>query len=155
MSTSTPVYLSKKGMKELKKSISKLERAITAAQASLRDLESGTSREDRFERIGKLSQIENLETELIEKRQQLADAKLLPRKRDALKVALGSVVDLVDTNGRIVQYTLVNSIEANPSDGRISISSPLGQSLLGKQAREVVQWGAGSKMNRMQLISIY
>ena len=37
----TPVYLSKKGMKDLKKSISKLERSITAAQAELRELEYG------------------------------------------------------------------------------------------------------------------
>ena len=96
----TPVYLSKKGMKDLKKSISKLERSITMAQAELRELEYGTSHEDRLERIGKLSQIESLESELAEKRHQLANAKILPRKRDALKVVLGSMVDLIMLIGR-------------------------------------------------------
>lgn len=151
----TPVYLSKKGMKDLKKSISRLERSITAAQAELRELEYGTSHEDRFERIGKLSQIESLESELAEKRHQLANAKILLRKRDALKVVLGSVVDLIDTNGRIVQYTLVESIEANPSDGRISVNSPLGQSLIGRKVREIIEWGTESRINQMRLVSIH
>ena len=151
----TPVYLSKKGMKDLRKSISRLERSITAAQAELRELEYGTSHEDRLERIGKLSQIESLESELAEKRHQLANAKILLRKRDALKVVLGSVVDLIDTNGRIVQYTLVESIEANPSDGRISINSPLGQSLIGRKVREIIEWGTESRINQMRLVSIH
>ena len=151
----TPIYLSKKGMKDLKKSISKLERSITAAQTELRELEYGTSHEDRFERIGKLSQIESLESELAEKRRQLANAKILPRKRDTLKVMLGSVVDLIDTNGRIVQYTLVESIEANPSDGRISVNSPLGQSLIGRKVREIIEWGTESRINQMRLVSIH
>ena len=96
----TPVYLSKKGMKDLKKSISRLERSITTAQAELRELEYGTSHEDRLERIGKLSQIESLESELAEKRHQLANAKILPRKRDTLKVVLESMVDLIMLIGR-------------------------------------------------------
>ena len=96
----TPVYLSKKGMKDLKKSISKLERSTTTAQAELRELEYGTSHEDRLERIGKLSQIESLESELAEKRHQLANAKILPRKRDTLKVVLESMVDLIMLIGR-------------------------------------------------------
>ena len=96
----TPIYLSKKGMKDLKKSISKLERSITAAQTELKELEYGTSHEDRFERIGKLSQIESLESELAEKRHQLANAKILPRKRDTLKVVLESMVDLIMLIGR-------------------------------------------------------
>lgn len=154
MNTSTPVYLSKKGMKELKKSITKLERSINAAQLELRELEHGDSQEERFERSERLSKIENLEVELQEKRYQLSHATLLPRKRDALKVALGSVVDLLDTNGRVVRYTLVNSIEANPSDGRISIESPLGKSLLGRKAQEIVSWGNGTHAHSLQLVRI-
>ena len=96
----TPVYLSKKGMKDLRKSISRLERSITTAQAELRELEYGTSHEDRLERISKLSQIESLESELAEKRHQLANAKILPRKRDTLKVVLESMVDLIMLIGR-------------------------------------------------------
>ena len=67
---------------------------------------------------------------------------------------MGSVVDLIDTSGRIVRYTLVDSIEANPSDGRISIKSPLGQNLLGKQIQDVVEWSAGLRKNQVRLLAI-
>ena len=92
--------------------------------------------------------------ELLEKRMQLNHAKQLPRKRDALKVALGSVVDLMDTNGHMVRYTLVDSLEANPSDGRISVNSPLGRSLVGRGIRETVEWTAGLRAKRLELIRI-
>lgn len=154
MSTSAPVYLSKKGMKELKKEVARLERGVQQAQVDLRELGTGDSREERFERSERLGRLESLEAELHEKRAQLHNAKLLPRKRDALKVALGSVVDLIDTNGRIVRYTLVSSLEANPSDGRISVQSPLGRSLIGKTADEVVEWSVGVRANQLQLVRI-
>ncbi|MGO3701767.1 MAG: GreA/GreB family elongation factor [Candidatus Saccharimonadales bacterium] len=154
MSTPATVYLSKKGMKELKRTVAKLEREVQQAQVDLREMSTGTSREERFERTEKLSRVEALESELYEKRLQLQNAKLLPRKREALKVALGSVVDLLDTNGRMVRYTLVDSMEANPSDGRISIQSPLGKSLIGRSKEEVVQWNAGIKSNQFQLVRI-
>ncbi|KKW05138.1 MAG: Transcription elongation factor GreA [Candidatus Saccharibacteria bacterium GW2011_GWC2_48_9] len=148
------VYLSKKGMKELKKQIANLEHSLHHAEHDLRELERIDSREERFERIEALSRVELLKAELADKRSQQENAKQLPRKRDALKVALGSVVDLVDTKGRIVRYTLVDSLEANPSDGRISVKSPLGQSLVGRSAAETVEWNVGLRANKLQLVRI-
>lgn len=148
------VYLSKKGMKELKKNIASLERQLHHAQHELRELDKTDSHEDRYERIQAQGHIEMISNDLLEKRAYLDSAKLLPRKRDALRVALGSVVDLADTSGHMVRYTLVDSLEANPSDGRISINSPLGQSLVGRGIRETVEWTAGMRNKHMQLIRI-
>lgn len=152
--TEHTVYLSKKGLKELKKQIASLERTLHHTQHELRELDRADSREERFVRAETLGRIELLENELAEKRSQLAHAKLLPRKRDALKVALGSVVDLMDTNGHMVRYTLVDSLEANPSDGRISVQSPLGQTLVGRGIKETVEWSAGLRHNKLQLVRI-
>lgn len=148
------VYLSKKGMKELKKEIASLERLLHHAQNELRELDKSDSHEDRYERIESQSRIEMISSELMEKRTYLNNAKLLPRKRDALKVALGSVVDLMDKNGRMVRYTLVSSLEANPSDGRISVNSPLGRSLVGRSLRETIEWSVGLRANKLQLMRI-
>lgn len=148
------VFLSKKGLKELKKQIASLERTLHHTLHELRELDRTDSREERFARIETLSRVELLENDLAEKRTQLSHAKLLPRKRDALRVALGSVVDLVDTKGRLVRYTLVDSLEANPSDGRISVNSPLGQSLVGRSTKETVKWGAGMRSNQLRLVRI-
>jgi len=154
MTSTHVVYLSKKGMKELKKQIGRLEHDLKNAMAILRELDKVDSRDERLARIEHLAHIDAIESELSEKKHTLSTAKLFPRKRDALKVAIGSVVDLLDTSGRIVRYTLVDSIEANPSDGRISIKSPLGKNLLGKQIQDVVTWSAGIRTNSLRLVSI-
>jgi transcription elongation factor GreA len=154
MNTTKPIYLSKKGMKELKKTIGRLERDHHEALRQLRELDKTDGHEERLARIEKLSALELLEGELAEKQHALRNSRLLPRKRDMLRVAIGSVVDLVDTSGRLVRYTIVDSLEANPSDGRISAKSPLGQSLIGKQIQDVVEWTAGVRTNRVRLVGI-
>lgn len=148
------VYLSKKGMKELKKQIASLEHQLHHAHNGLKELDKTDSHEDRYERIEAQGRIEMIENELLEKRSQLSHAKQLPRKRDALKVALGSVVDLMDTSGHMVRYTLVDSLEANPSDGRISVNSPLGKSLIGRSIKESVDWTVGLRANHLKLVRI-
>ena len=147
-------YLSKRGMKELKKAITRLERRKSQIIANLRDLDTTDTHEQRLERVEKLAQLEITESELADKQLILGTAKLYPRKRDALKVAMGSVVDLIDTQGRMVRYQLVNSVEADPSDGRISVKSPLGAELIGKTIRDTVEWSHGLRVQRLQLVSI-
>lgn len=154
MDTANTTYLSKKGMRELRKQIARSERERQELLVSLHEIDKIDSREERLIRMEKLAQIEVLDSELADKTMLLSHAKQLPRKRDMLKVAIGSVVDLIDTSGRIVRYRLVESFEANPSDGRISIKSPLGKSLLGKQIQDVIEWSGNIKTNRLQLVAI-
>jgi len=144
-----PILLSKKGMKELKKSVSKLERRQRQIISELRELDKTDGHDQRLARIEKLAELETVESQLADKQLYLSNAQLFPRKRDAIRVAIGSVVELIDKNGRVIQYQLVDSIEANPSDGRISASSPLGQTLLGRTIKETINWG--SKLGSMQL----
>lgn len=148
------IYLSKKGIKELKKTIVRLERDYHEAIRQLRDIDKIDGHDERLARIEKLAAIEMIEGDLADKRHTLANSRQLPRKRDMLKVAIGSVVDIIDTQGRLVRYTIVDSLEANPSDGRISIESPLGKSLLGKQIQDVIEWTNGVRTNRVRLVGI-
>lgn len=154
MNTTDVIYLSKKGMKELKKQIARLERDRQKAMTELREIDKTEGHDERLARVEKIAVIEVIESELADKRQVLENAKLLPRKRDALKVAIGSVVELIDMSGRIVRYTLVDTFEADPSDGRISIKSPLGQNLLGKQLQDIIEWGSELKTQRLRLVAI-
>lgn len=148
------VLLSKKGLQELRQSIRQLERDRQDAIRRLKEAEKTTGHDDRLERNERLMRLEAVESELVEKRQILAKAKLLPTRRARMRVAIGSVVDLIDQQGRLFRYTLVDSIEANPSDGRISIHSPLGSNLVGKTVRDIVEWSAGPKVNSLQLVRI-
>ena len=58
-----------------------------------------------------------------------------PKKKD--KIDIGSVVHLEIEDGKQV-YTIDGSTEANPSEGKISNESPIGQALLGKAKGEEV-----------------
>lgn len=148
------ILLSKKGMKELRKSIAQLEHDCQAISRSLRESDKTSGHDDRFERNERLQRLETLEAELAEKHQILSRAKLIPTKRARMKVAIGSVVDLIDQQGQMFRYTLVDSIEANPSDGRISAASPLGSTLLGKTVQDMVEWSNGQKQRTFQLVRI-
>lgn len=154
MNTDTTILLSKKGMKELKKAVSRLERSRQQALGRLRELDKTDNYEQRIERMDKLAELDTIESQLADKQFQLSHAKLYPRKRDALKVALGSVVELIDTQGRMFRYQLVDSIEADPSSGRISASSPLGQNLLGKTIQDTIRWGSNLQPRQLTLVAI-
>lgn len=148
------ILLSKKGMKELRKAIVQLEHDLQAIRRNLRESDKTSSHDDRYERNERLLRLEALETELAEKQQILSKAKLIPSKRARMKVAIGSVVHLIDEQGRLIRYTLVESIEANPSDGRISAASPLGSTLIGKTVQDMIEWGNGLHRTSLQLVKI-
>lgn len=152
--TKQTILLSKKGMKELRKSVAQLEHDRLAVIRGLRESDKTTGHDDRFERIERLARLESIEAELFEKQHTLAQAKLIPSRRARMKVAVGSVVDLIDQQGQLFRYTLVESIEANPSDGRISAKSPLGSSLVGKTVKDVIEWGNGTAHGTLKLVRI-
>ena len=147
-------FLSKKGFKELQKEITQLETEVNNLTTELREIGRAKSRDDKLRRSEEVMNLENVQTRLEAKQQTLRTAQPLPRTRDRLRIAIGSVVDLVDQQGRLFRYTLVDSLEANPSDGRISVDSPLGQSLLDRKAQEVVSWQASFGMRKLQVVSV-
>jgi len=148
------ILLSKKGMKELRRAISQLEVEQHGIMKELRESDKTSGHDDRFERNERLARLETVQAELVEKQQTLTHAQLIPSKRARAKVALGSVVDLIDQQGRLFRYTLVNSIEANPSDGRISVVSPLGSTLLGKTVEDAVEWSANQRHQSFRLVRV-
>lgn len=150
----TTTYLSKKGFKELHKQINELEIHEKALSAELRDIGRAKSRDDKLRRSDIIMNLENVHGKLTEKRAALKTAKPLPRKRDRLRIAIGSVVDLIDQQGQLFRYTLVDSLEADPSDGRISVDSPLGQSLLNRHATETISLGLGRTTRRLQVVGV-
>jgi transcription elongation factor, greA/greB, C-term len=154
MSNVRTTHLSQKGFKELHKEISQLEAQEKALQFTLREIGRAKSRDDKLQRNEVIMNLELVSGKLVNLRHMLKTAKPLPRKRDRLRVALGSIVDLVDQQGRMLHYILVDSLEANPTDGRISIDSPLGRSLLDKRPKDTVSWCAGVKLQRAQLVAI-
>jgi transcription elongation factor GreA len=148
------ILLSKKGMKELKKKITQLEHDEKSAMQAIRELDRTLGRDERLSRIERLADLNTIESELADKKSIMANAKLLPVKQTRLRVAIGSVVDLIDRRGHFFRYKIVDSVEADPSDGRISALSPLGQNLLGRNVKDIVECYGGRQSNWFQLVRI-
>jgi transcription elongation factor GreA len=80
-----------------------------------------------------------LETRIAELEHILKNSELikLPSRETKKLVNLGARV-LVDVDGQTDEFEIVGTLEANPSLGRISNESPVGQALLGHRAGEVI-----------------
>lgn len=152
--TEKTTLLSKKGMKELKKNIIQLEHDRQKTLQSLHEIDKTAGHDEHLSRIYMVFNLEGIEDDLAEKKSILSTAQLLPNRQNRLQVAIGSVVDLIDIHGRLFRFKIVDSFEANPSDGRISTLSPLGQNLIGKTIRDIVEWSNGLKTNRLKLVRI-
>ena len=101
--------------------------------------------------LGDLS--ENAEYHMAKQRQEFVNARLgqLKRRMSDLalvnlsnipkdRVAFGSVIEVYDTSKEEkIQYTLVTSEESDVTKGKISTTSPIGKSLMGKKPGDVVE----------------
>ncbi len=59
-------------------------------------------------------------------------------RKKAAMVEFGSSVAVTNSRGAKVLYQVVGGAEANPSQGKISESSPVGQALMGRKVGDVV-----------------
>ena len=82
----------------------------------------------------------HLEHRIAQLETNLSDVVIIDRAGiDPTKVYLGAPVTLTDlTNKRELQYTMVSKEEADFSNGKISIESPVGRALLGKGVGDTV-----------------
>ncbi|HHW17447.1 MAG TPA: transcription elongation factor GreA [Firmicutes bacterium] len=70
-------------------------------------------------------------------------------------VTIGSTVTVKDLlNGKIYQYTIVGSQEADPSKKRISNESPVGKALLGQKPGAIVSVVVPAGTFKYQIMSI-
>jgi transcription elongation factor GreA len=63
---------------------------------------------------------------------QLKYAEIVSKESGGI-IDIGSTVVLT-VNGKEITYTIVGDLEANPSEGKISLLSPLGRALMNKQS---------------------
>jgi transcription elongation factor GreA len=69
-------------------------------------------------------------------------------------VQLGSVVELKSKGGKTKSYKVVGTVEANPSEGKISDESPIGRVLMKKNVGDKVEIITPSETTTYKIISI-
>ena len=112
---------------------------------------------------------ENAEYHAAKERQALIEAKIR-ELRDIVgraeiidssseksdRVVFGKKITLYDINtGKKVIYQLVGPYESEPENGRISINSPLGRSLIGKEVGDEISVRTPSGVQEFEILEIY
>jgi len=111
---------------------------------------------------------ENAEFEAAKERQALLEGKINdlykkvsecevvdPPKAPPERVVFGSTVALENQDtGEQVRYRLVGPFESDLASGTISVTSPIGRAIIGKEVGDEVQVRAPGGMKRFEIIDI-
>ena len=84
----------------------------------------------------------------------LKNVQIIEHNGDKGTVVLGCRVTVQEDGYGPETYQIVGSLEADPSQGRISNASPLGQALMGKVAKDVVEIHTPGGMATFALLKI-
>lgn len=67
--------------------------------------------------------------------ENLIKTAVVADKNDDDQINVGNTI-VVDREGQVLEFTIVGSTEGDPSNGKISVESPLGQAFVGKRLNE-------------------
>ncbi len=131
-------YLTKEGLKRTKREYSGLKE-LKLAKTKGESPKILHSEDLNPEYLAFQEDVSFLESRIIDLDSILKNVELIkpPRKEKRGIISLGATV-LVSVDGQNDEFTLVGSLEANPSLGKISNESPVGKALLGHKAGEAV-----------------
>lgn len=136
---STKLYLTQGGIDKLKSDLSYFkEKKIVEIEEKLIKV-----REEGGEEMGAILAEALLEQEEVERKIDeiefvLANASQIKQNGVSRKVHLGSLVK-VELNGQVLSFKIVESVEADPIEKKISHQSPVGQALIGATVGQMVE----------------
>ncbi|MCB0826344.1 MAG: transcription elongation factor GreA [Armatimonadetes bacterium] len=153
---SDEMILSPEGLEKLKKELEFLkgdERQRIAE--NIREAKShGDLRENAMYHEAKLNQT-RLESRIAEIEAVLNHAKVIEKPEGFTGIHLGSMVKLLDKEfGDELSIELVGAFEADPTMDKISVSSPMGAALMGKEAGDEIEFETPGGTNRFKVLEI-
>ncbi|MDT8902755.1 transcription elongation factor GreA [Anaeroselena agilis] len=97
-----------------------------------------------------------IEGEIITLEKMLRNAKLIDEDEiSADVVTIGSTVVLKDLEfGDELEYTIVGSAEADPTESRISNESPVGEAILGRKVGSIVEVNVPAGSLKYEIVDI-
>lgn len=139
---STISYYSPEGLKKLKDELLQLEQVerprVTQEIADARD--KGDLSENAEYHAAKEEQ-SHLETKIAKLKNVISNARILDESQlDTSKILIHSIVKIKNVANKMeFSYTLVADSETDVRNGKLSVSSPIGKGLLGKEVGEIAE----------------
>jgi transcription elongation factor GreA len=97
---------------------------------------------------------DRLESRISELEHILHNAQIIKVSKNNGKVRLGSVVKLKSGQGKMENFQIVGTMEADPLNGKISDESPIGRVLLGKSKNDSVELKLGNQTTTYEILDI-
>ncbi|MFT5142282.1 MAG: transcription elongation factor GreA [Rhodothermales bacterium] len=152
-----PVYLTPEGLAKLKAELrDMLTRQRPEASAAIAEArEKGDLSENAEYDAAKEAQ-GHLEGRIAKLSDTVANARIVDEKQmDTSRAFILSTVKVKNRkNGMEQTYTLVSAAEADITKGRISVTSPIGQGLLGKSIGDVIAIKVPAGSVEMEVVEI-
>lgn len=138
ISTGKALTLTKDGLEGLKKQLDVLMKEKINIYKRLRSIDP-KEKVDHLLSVDEVQQLEATEAEVAKITEILRYATAINHKKKSTSIDIGSTVRLYSFP-RFVEYTIVSSLEADPTSSKISDDSPLGKVLMGKKVGESVSF---------------
>ncbi|MEY8020668.1 transcription elongation factor GreA [Muriicola sp. SD30] len=150
-------YYTAEGLKKLKEELNHLRdiERPKASQAIADARDKGDLSENAEYDAAKEAQ-GHLELKIAKLEETLANARLIDESQlDTSKVLVLSTVKLRNKqNGMEMKYTLVAESEADLKSGKISVTSPIGKGLLGKQVGDTAEISVPNGTLKFEILEI-
>ncbi|OIP97206.1 transcription elongation factor GreA [Candidatus Wirthbacteria bacterium CG2_30_54_11] len=155
--TEESVYLTRKGLEELKKELDYLtvvKRAEVAA-AIQQAKEFGDLAENAEYENAKNQQA-FVEGRIATLEKMISNATIIEdnHKGNETIINVGATVTIKNQLGKKQTFTIVGSAESDPIKNKISNSSPMGQALLGHQLKDKVKVPTPAGINEIEIVSV-
>ena len=150
-------YYTEEGLKKLRQELNQLKdiERPKASQAIAEARDKGDLSENAEYDAAKEAQ-GMLEMQIAKLENTLANARIINESElDTSKVLVLSTVEVKNNiNGAKMKYTLVAQSEANLKTGKISVDSPIGKGLLGKEVGDTTAISVPSGTIELEIVSI-
>ncbi|MFB6212246.1 MAG: transcription elongation factor GreA [Candidatus Magasanikbacteria bacterium] len=147
-------YLSKERFEEIKEELEELKtKGRKEVAQRLKKAKDMGDLSENSEYQEARNQREKLEQRITHLEEVVRNAEIIDESQDTDKVVVGSTVT-IEKDGKEFTYQIVGPEEAEPSEGKISNESPMGQSLLGKKEGEEATINAAGGESTCKIIDI-
>ncbi|MDO9527852.1 MAG: transcription elongation factor GreA [Syntrophales bacterium] len=149
--------ISKVGFEKLKKDLEYLKRV--AVPENIKEIEEARAHGDISENAEYAAAKERqsfIQGKIQELKNNLATSIIIdPKDLTEERVVFGSTVTIEDINAEeVVQYHLVGPFESDVNENKISVTSPIGKGLIGKEIGDVVSVNTPGGVREFEIIDI-
>lgn len=139
MAAEKKFYLTKEGLGKIKKEYKHLK-SLRLLKTKEKFPEVLQSEDLNSEYLSFQEDLSFLEARIVELENIFKNVELIkiPPKNKQNIVSLGATVTLKESDGKINEFMIVGTLEANPGQGKISSDSPVGRTLLGHKIGDEV-----------------